>query len=275
MGTADSTSAAKCSEAGPCEYGPHRPLPPYKERFCCAFADVYCENQSPWEGERQLFWDFRNASLQEWWEKYFFLGKNGAANHWVDGCFSDDVEGIPHAHTNAITRMGYTQSEVLSIQEATQRTWQRAVEKLVGAGGYNWQMFGNGDGSGAAPTQTDCASWMRQHCDATMQERPLMMSAAGGNTSLAAFLVVRPPYGYIGYGWHGCGAHYDNWNPLFELDVGEPLENCTEINPGVFSRKWSKGKASLDCNAFTATLDFAYQEKKDEKAPNHIELLAV
>ena len=39
------------------------------------------------------------------------------------------------------------------------------------------------------------------------------------------------------------------------LDVGEPQGLCTEAN-GVFSRKYSKGTAALDCNAFVATLDF-------------------
>jgi hypothetical protein len=24
--------------------------------FCCPFANVYCENQDPWQGERQFFW---------------------------------------------------------------------------------------------------------------------------------------------------------------------------------------------------------------------------
>lgn len=68
---------------------------------------------------------------------------------------------------------------------------------------------------------------MRSHCAADMQKRSMMMSA-GGNISLAAFLITRPPYGYIGCaflslipvtipaihmmmnyycsdGWEGCG----------------------------------------------------------------------
>ena len=42
---------------------------------------------------------------------------------------------------------------------------------------------------------------------------------------------------------------------MFMLDVGEPQGLCTETS-GVFSRKFSKGTAALDCNAFAATLDF-------------------
>ena len=37
--------------------------------------------------------------------------------------------------------MGYTQEQTHALQIATQTTWQRAVEKLATAGGYNWQMF--------------------------------------------------------------------------------------------------------------------------------------
>merc|ERR1719345_165789 len=91
------------------------------------------------------------------------------------------------------------------------------------------------------------------------------------NTTLAAFLVTRPAYGYIGYGWEGCGAHTtsrDVWNPLFDLDVGEPAGNCTEGAPGVFTRKWSKGEASLDCNSFEATLDFQMKQHEQQQQPS-------
>lgn len=79
--------------------------------------------------------------------------------------------------------------------------------------------------------------------------------------------------GYIGYGWQGCGPpagsshtgvpgggphrNRDYWEPLFDLDVGEPLEVCTqEGQSGVFKREYSKGTAALDCNTFEAILAF-------------------
>ena len=93
--------------------------------FCCPFANVYCENQNPWQGERQFFWDFTNRSLREWWVDNFFLGKNGAGggNPWVDGCFSDDVDGLPQEHGQAIARMGYSSTQTHALQVATQQTW--------------------------------------------------------------------------------------------------------------------------------------------------------
>ena len=74
---------AKCKAAGPCTYssngGPAaRPVYKYGD-FCCPFANVYCENQDPWQGERQFFWDFTNSSLKEWWIDNFFLGTQDTA----------------------------------------------------------------------------------------------------------------------------------------------------------------------------------------------------
>jgi len=81
--------------------------------------------------------------------------------------------------------------------------------------------------------------------------------------------------GYIGYGWQGCGppasshtgvpgggphTNRDYWEPLFDLDVGEPLGLCTQeagqSAAGVFKREYSKGTAALDCNTFEASLAF-------------------
>jgi hypothetical protein len=44
---------------------------------------------------------------------------------------------------------------------------------------------------------------------------------------------------------------------LFEIaHAGEPMGLREEGPPGVFSRAWSKGSASLDCNARTSKLEF-------------------
>ena len=51
--------------------------------------------------------------------------------------------------------------------------------------------------------------------------------------------------------------HGPAFDPLFLLDVGEPKGLCTEERPGIFQRNWSKGVAALDCNTYTATLNFS------------------
>ena len=47
----------------------------------------------------------------------------------------------------------------------------------------------------------------------------------------------------------------DYWEPLFDLDVSEPLGLCAQEH-GVFTREFSKGMAALNCNTFEATLAF-------------------
>ena len=89
---------------------------------------------------------------------------------------------------------------------------------------------------------------------------PKVVPCRGGNATLAAFLVTRPPFGYIGSGWLYCDSG-DNppkhhWDPLWDLDTGVPLELCSERNPAVFSRRWSGGHAELDCNTGVGLLDF-------------------
>ena len=74
------------------------------------------------------------------------------------------------------------------------------------------------------------------------------------NTTMAAFLIGRGPVAYIGYGWNG--GPLPPWDPLFDMQVGVPQGLCTSPAQGVFSRAWSKGVATIDCNSFTATLDF-------------------
>ena len=53
-------ATAKCKAAGPCTYssngGPSDRPAHVSGDFCCPFANVYCENQVPWQGEKQFFW---------------------------------------------------------------------------------------------------------------------------------------------------------------------------------------------------------------------------
>jgi hypothetical protein len=63
----------------------------------------------------------------------------------------------------------------------------------------------------------------------------------------------RPPYAYIGFGWESDDR---NWNDAFYLQTGEPTELCVEAPSGVFSRDWTMGTATLNCNDWTASLPF-------------------
>ena len=78
-------------------------------------------------------------------------------------------------------------------------------------------------------------------------------SAAAGDQSVASFLIVRPPNGYLGFGWYSNDA---DWDERFLLQAGTPVGLCAEGPAGVFSRRWTAGTATLDCNTWTAGLPF-------------------
>ena len=49
---------------------------------------------------------------------------------------------------------------------------------------------------------------MERHCRPEMQRRPMMMDAgAADNQTVAAFLIARPPIGYLGWGWVRSPRH--------------------------------------------------------------------
>ena len=48
------------------------------------------------------------------------------------------------------------------------------------------------------------------------------------------------------------------WQPQLDTDVGEPQAACREGPAGVFSRAYTRGVAALDCNTWTAELNFTY-----------------
>ena len=74
---------------------------------------------------------------------------------------------------------------------------------------------------------------------------------------IAAFVLTRGPYAFMGYGWTGC---FDASHPFtrpaeLDLDLGTPLGFCSETAPGsnVWSRSFSRYTVSLDCSAWQAT----------------------
>jgi hypothetical protein len=105
--------------------------------------------------------------------------------------------------------------------------------------------------------QSNCIDFMREYCKPEYQNYPLALqmdtTETVKNQTVAAFLIVRPPYGWLGWGWE---SDERNWDPIFLLAVGEPSGNCVEGPSGVFSRTWSAGTPVLDCNLWSASLPF-------------------
>lgn len=233
----------------------------------------------PWLS--QWFIDWRNPDAAAYFVEAIV---NATFLPGVDGTFTDDSVGVPMEHPTLAQELGVTNASLLELQFATQQAGNFLAVSLAAAGKTCFDCIGGqvswtnnsalshqprGFGYNQRPPPrpaAQCRAWMRNYCTPGMQGRGMFLEWNIRNSTyhrqtMAAFLVTRPPVGFIGsYIMRGPGeggpAHGDAASPLFALDVGEPLELCTEAAPGVFSRKWSKGVAALDCNTYEATLPF-------------------
>jgi hypothetical protein len=222
---------------------------------------------------RQWFIDWRNPHAAA----YFVDAITQAtAVPGVDATFADDSIGVPDEHPEIGPALGLTAAELAAIQLATQRGEQALAKSLAAVNRTCWNCIdgvegpmGGSWGMNTRPppaNPTACAAAMIELCRPERQHRGLFMSYnTGWNQSattplrheqtVAAFLVTRPPLAFLGTSYGLGDATYD---PLFTLDVGEPIGVCVEHPPGVFSRQWSHGVAALDCNTDTASLPFRH-----------------
>jgi len=215
---------------------------------------IYAENIE--EGD-QFFWDYTNPKAAAYVISSILRSVDDPA---VDGTFTDDVNGFPQEHESATARINMSHQQLAALQAATRVTHAKLVGELVKAGKYNWQAFGVGDGAGVTcPSDPKgCSAFMQTGCDPEMQSRPMMMDAAhADNQTVAAFLITRPPIGFIGWGWESGDSKWPS-SDVFLLKPGEPQGLCKQEQPGIYSRQWSKGKVVLNCNEWTASLPFSH-----------------
>lgn len=210
-------------------------------------------NEPRAEGD-QFFIDYRNADAAAYFVRAIV---NATVAYGADLTFTDDRDGIPVEHPGLPALLRLSPAEVAAVQFATQAAGQWLATSLAAVGKTCWDCLG-GYELGARPVEgPTCATTMRALCDVGMQGRSAFMGYSGParagpiNQSLAAFLITRPPVAFFGSRWQD-----DQWDPLFNLDTGEPTGLCVEGPVGVFSRTWTRGSALLDCNAWQATLDF-------------------
>ena len=219
----------------------HRPSGP-------AAGTIYNERNTPGD---QYFW---NYTLDK--TKAFFRDSVMASIAYpeVDGTFADDVNGIPDEHGHIPSQLNLSAADLDFYRYHTSIANQMLVDATIAAGKYSWAAFGNQDGVGDGPSNSTCASWMRERCNAAWQGRATTQGIDGRafNQSLAAFLVTRGPWAFLGYG--GVSDMRD-WRREFLWSVGAPTPAgaiCAEGPAGVFSRPWTHGVASLDCNSWSA-----------------------
>jgi hypothetical protein len=223
---------------------------------------IYNEDAGgPGSGCMQWFWNYSSPETVAYVLNVSEQGALATASPFVDGTFLDDSQAIPQEHGNAPTNMGLSVAQLATLQNDTHAFVQLAIDSLAAAGKYIWQGFdgnrgGDPDEVAPGPNAGNCVAYMSECCDPSWQDVPMTIQRDGHNQTLAAFLIGRGPVAYIGWGWNG--GPLPEWDPLFDLDVGVPLGLCSNTTAGVFTRQWSKGTATLDCNSFEATLDFSF-----------------
>eukprot|EP00040_Diaphanoeca_grandis_P000601 m.15951 g.15951 ORF g.15951 m.15951 type:complete len:408 (+) comp10795_c0_seq2:211-1434(+) len=220
----------------------------------------------------QYFIDWRNSDATTYFVSAIV---NATRQTGVDSTFTDDSTGVPDEHPEIIGMLNLTKAEEDHIQFASQAGGQRLAVALAKADKTCWNCIDGVEGPTGGRwgmntrrppvNAAECIAYMRSKCTPEMQARGLFMEwDTGWNESattklyheqtVAAFLIVRPRFAFIGTSY---GLTDADWSPLFALDVGEPLGLCEETKQGVFARKWTKGAVSLDCNTYTPGLPFA------------------
>lgn len=190
---------------------------------------------------------------------------------------SEEAWPVSPRGTGAGRSAGLSREESEYIHGNHTRNMAACQAAIVEHGGYNWQLLRNT----GSPSKPQCAERIRASCNASSAEQTAAMihkisyNWTGNYTGvaltqfpmdLAHFLLTRGPYGWLGYGWMGCGCGWEHggampcdsiypWHPALDVDYGTPTEKlCKEIAPFVFTREWSKSTVTVDCNTFSSDI---------------------
>lgn len=175
--------------------------------------------------------------------------------------------------------MGITPPIQAQLASDYTRIMATVYDEVLQRGMFSWQQMWNGQGS---PEEKNgccigplvskgpsCAASLRNLCkaDSPAQTRAMAYAFSPGRCQgepanltsplqdIAAFLLSRGEYAWLGHGWLGCSRTYQVPDQL-NWDYGEPTELCQETAPnsGVFTRDWTKATVQLDCNTWTPTI---------------------
>ena len=200
----------------------------------------------------QFFWDWRNLTATEYIIRSVV---NITLNPWVDGIYSDDVNGLPNEHADVQPALNMTNSMVAVNAYCAQTGWLQQLQNLILNGKYDWAGLSNaqGDGIGGAVSAGNCNSFLSQRCNAASQQTTMTQTFDwyNANQSIASFLIVRPPIAFLGWGFP---SNINNWHPSFLYNVGEPLGLCYSPAPNVYTRAWTYGNVTMNCASFTASV---------------------
>jgi hypothetical protein len=173
-------------------------------------------------------------------------------------CDHSPIGGATEEDLYCSADMGLTQADTTAIKDAHDATMELVTDAVTAAGSWYWQGFAQtslpGPGNAAA-----CVAWfttsrtnlpyVHQSFNATQRPLPAVTN------DLAAFLIARGPYAWIGSGWIGCAtdpAAYE-FPAAWSVDYGTPVAPATRVG-NTFSRAWTKATATFDCDSWTGAV---------------------
>lgn len=234
----------------------------------------------------EYLFDHRNGSMLQQWlvDEYAGGAATGLANPNIDGFFIDDGWGSGPSEEDAhsVRDMGLDKAEVAKIRAGWAANMAAVKAKILQSGGFNWQMFDvNGGTAAAAPFQKEqCTAYMRGTAckpSSPLQTKSLFYGYTDYQKDgqkgvlpyfeqdLAAFMLIRGPYAWLGYSWMGCNNDPNDkstatikyhFPEALGKDYGEPLGLCSETAPGseVFHRAYSKANVTLNCKNWIGSI---------------------
>jgi hypothetical protein len=231
----------------------------------------------------EYLWDHRNSTLRAYLLNEVVLGANGLANENISGFFFDDgwsdspqpilpwepkegfcdhspIGGATEENLYCTLDSGLTQADTTAMKREHDETMSLVFDSVIAAGGFAWQALAQTSLPGPTDGVAACDAWfsaahelgrcayMHEVFNAT--QRPLVAV----DEDLAAFLIARGPFAWIGYGWIGCTTEYE-YPAAWTLDYGVPLTSYFNMTaPSVYSREYSKATATFDCTAWKGSV---------------------
>jgi hypothetical protein len=239
-------------------------------------------------------------TFAEWYIEEYLFGPTAAGNLDISGFYFDDhwkgpAESRPgpsEMDLRAVVDMGLSTEDLLDVVAAFEWIQDKAYAALLDRGKFSWNQLWNGDRTpwidcpDPIVTQDNCSADIRSLCsaDSLVQKHAMLYAFSPGcqchtkgtcqsnfswnnftdpEADIAAFLLTRGPFSWLGHGWSGCtntqpgtARHFQELYhrpAAVDGDYGRPLELCSETAPGVFTRRWSKATITFDCNTWTHT----------------------
>jgi hypothetical protein len=165
--------------------------------------------------------------------------------------------------------MGLTQADTTAIFDAWRSTINATNTAILQANGFSWPMFAKT----STPTPKECTAFFRLECGSTPRyyhealrfefTNKTARDPAQVRNDVAAFLLVRGDYAWIGYDWIGCvtsqspppsspdSLYYRP--PELDVDYGTPSARCQQ-DGNVFTREYSHASVTFDCSTYKGSV---------------------